>query len=1648
MTLHNEQRIKDSRASYYLYFCILWVFCTPAAKSMAAPDHDLSSQKVLYTVGTAHLDTQWRWTIQKTINEYIKKTLDDNFSRFEQYPHYTFSFEGAFRYMLMKEYYPDRYQTMADYIAQGRWQVAGSTLENGDMNVVSPESLIRQALIGNNFFEDEFNKRSTDIFLPDCFGFSYTMPTWGAHCGIDGFSSQKLSWGGAVPTPFDIGVWKGPDGASIIAALNPGSYTSTIGSDLSTDTGWLDRINALGDTYGVYAGYKYFGTGDTGGAPTAGSCDWLEQSIAGSGPLTVVSAGSDDLYHDMTPAQKAALPVYDGELLMRIHGNGCYTSQAAMKRWNRQNELLADAAERVSVLADWMGAADYPQTTLDEAWIRFLWHSFHDDITGTSIPAAYHFSWNDEILSLNQFASVLSSGVGGICQGLDTQTEGIPVVVYNPLGVAREDIVEAALVYEAAPPASIQVFDGPEEVPSQILSRDAHSITVAFSAEVPSVGFKVYDVRPSAQPCALETGLSISTATLENNLYRVTINQAGDIASIRDKQNDRELLSAPCRLELLSDYSPSWPAWEIRYEDIQQMPYAYVGGPAALKILEDGPARVALQITRTFGLEEVSTFVQTIALTSGSGAGQITVENKIDWKTTGTLLKASFPMAAFNSHATYDLGMGTIQRPNNRYNLYEVPAQQWADITHADGTFGVSILNDCRYGWDKPADNLLRLTLLHTPAVNTAYTDQATQDIGQHQLTYAIAPHTGDWISGQTPQRAARLNQPLIAFQSQKHAGSLGRTYSFLQVDNPQVFVKAVKKAQRSDEVIVRFQELFGSSASDIRVTVGSGIQSAREVNGCERDVAGAAVIDGQLEFSMTKYQPKTFALTLTPPETTVPAAAAAPITLPYNMDAFSWDSNRSDGDFDEGLTYPAELITDTVEVTGIPFQMGSRSNGQQNATACTGQAVYLGSHSYPSLYLLAASRGGDTEGTFTVSGQSVSIAVQDYHENVVDWGRQGDVPYLKRDTVGFVGTHRHNPAGNLAYEFCSLFLYRLDLPAGANSIILPNNQDIVIFAMTMADHPAEQIRPAAALYDVLPYLPQLASRPETRLNLALNKPVTADGFLAGETPQQAVDGEVLNNSKWCISTGQIEPHWLVVDLQQTLDVDTFVIRHAGAGGETTTWNTSDYCIQSSPDGVNNWSDLICITGNTQSVSRHVIDPASVRYVRLYITKPAQDANPAVRIYEFEIYGPCDGTWIEGDLSGPEGVADCRVDLYDLQKIAEDWSLCNKPLDSECHNYWLLRYPDTNPTEPPQDTDPIVLPEASLVAYWKIQEGSGQILNDLAGDGNTGTLLGTTPPAWTPGWFTPHGTANQALYFNGSGYCIVNPADAPTSPNLYDLQDAITISAWFNADDWNGNRRILQKGNSDNQYRLLAENGQMIFDIYNIGRIATSLPSTGVWHHIAAVFDGDAMRIYMDGLQQTTMYASGQINLTDHPLYLGTKTPQAPSGDYFKGYLDDIRIYSVGLTEPQVRQLARQGDNLLPAILDIHHRDDRLISVLGSSPLDAVIYDVNGDSLTCQWTESSASPYVTFSPDAAAQNPVVTFAQAGDYTLQLEVSDGSGQSVVQTTDFHLSQLNCAAVKSMNHRMAGDVNRDCYVNLQDLLTLCAGWLNCAGADCPE
>jgi len=207
---------------------------------------DLTRQPTLYVVGYAHLDTEWRWEYPQVIDEYIRKTMEDNFKLFEKYPHYVFNFSGANRYRFMKEYFPADYALVKKYVNEGRWFPAGSSMEEGDVNAPSAEAIIRQILYGNEWFRKELGKASAEYMLPDCFGFPASLPTILAHSGVKGFSTQKLTWGssanGGGPesredtpegTPFNVGVWVGPDGESVVAGINPGSYGGNIDTDLS-----------------------------------------------------------------------------------------------------------------------------------------------------------------------------------------------------------------------------------------------------------------------------------------------------------------------------------------------------------------------------------------------------------------------------------------------------------------------------------------------------------------------------------------------------------------------------------------------------------------------------------------------------------------------------------------------------------------------------------------------------------------------------------------------------------------------------------------------------------------------------------------------------------------------------------------------------------------------------------------------------------------------------------------------------------------------------------------------------------------------------------------------------------------------------------------------------------------------------------------------------------------------------------------------------------------------------------------------------------------------------------------------------------------------------------------------------------------------
>jgi alpha-mannosidase len=1159
------------------------LFCSAMLRAQTNDKPDLSKQPTLYVVGYAHLDTEWRWEYPQVIDEYIRKTMEDNFKLFDKYPHYVFNFSGANRYRFMKEYYPADFARIKQLVKEGKWFPAGSSMEEGDVNTPSAETIIRQILYGNNWFRKELGKASAEYMLPDCFGFPSSLPTIFAHSGVKGFSTQKLVWGSSAPgggpdslektpqgTPFNVGVWVGPDGESVLAGLNPGDYAGGINSDLSKplpplpqnaglddlnkklqslrqavvradqtnstldakqieeylavrdqqktesqmqadrelnrhQSDWAARVDLNGKVTGVFTDYHYYGTGDIGGTPDEDSVRRLEAIITGGkaslpldvdplfsrfsheqgtavrlggGPVHVISANAEQMFLDITPADAAELPRYTGEMELTNHSAGSLTSQAYQKRWLRKEELLADAAEKASIAAEWLGARPYPLERLNDAWMLVMGGHFHDLAAGTATPKSYEFAWNDDVIAMNQFAGVLTSATEGVSAALETQTKGIPIVVFNPLNIAREDLVEARVSSLEGTPKSVRVT-GPDgkDVPAQISDGK-----VIFLAKAPSIGYAVYDVQPESEAGSTET-LQVSDSALENQYYKVKLNADGDVASIFDKSIGKELLSAPVRLAISYDNPEQWPAWNMDWEQEQAAPKTYVAGPARVRVVEDGPARVAVEVSReTAG----SKFVQTIRLSAGDAGKRVEFANVIDWNTKESNLKATFALTASNEKATYNWDIGTIERPTAQPKKFEVPSHQWIDLTDTSEEFGATILTDCKIGSDKPNDHTLRLTLIRTPGTRGGYADQATQDLGHHEFVFGIAGHAGNWKDSQTDWQAQRFNDPLIAFETSKHSGTLGRHLSLLKVNNPRIRVLALKKAELSDEMILRMVELDGKPQTDVRISFNAPVTAAREVNGQEQPVGAATVNGGDLVTSFTAYQPRTFSVKLTAALIKGEPLRSTAVPLKYDLATATDDGTKSVGGFDgKGNALPAEMLPTQLAFNGVQFQLGPAKSGVRNALVAKGQTIPLPAGNYNRVYVLAAA-DGDQKATFDVGSAKANVEVENWSGFIGQWDdRQwsskdtshddygqmtGVTPgYIKRADVAWYCSHHHDAAGkNVSYRYSYLFAYPIDLPAGAKNIKLPNNAKIRIFAISLVDENPE-VRPAQPLYDVLP---------------------------------------------------------------------------------------------------------------------------------------------------------------------------------------------------------------------------------------------------------------------------------------------------------------------------------------------------------------------------------------------------------------------------------------------------------------------------------------------------------------------------------------------------------------------------------------------------
>lgn len=458
---------------------------------------------------------------------------------------------------------------------------------------------------------------------------------------------------------------------------------------------------------------------------------------------------------------------------------------------------------------------------------------------------------------------------------------------------------------------------------------------------------------------------------------------------------------------------------------------------------------------RTFG---DSHFTQYVSLTEGAQDDRIDVRTTVDWNTRDALLKAEFPMAVANPKAAYDLGIGYIERGNNTATAYEVPALKWADLTAADGSYGITILNDCKYGWDKPADNTLRLTLIHTPGVKKRYMHQKDLDLGVNHFTYSIVGHEGP-LSPRAAAAGEQLNLPLTAYVALRHAGRLGRSFSMVRSSTPALGIRALKKAEDGDGYIVRCYNLTGAPV-DGQIEFPAEIVSAEMCNGIEQATGPASFAGRVLKVSAGKFAPRTYRVRLAAPSGK-PALEGRdkPVALPYNATLFTTDEFYTYYRFDrERGTYAAELIPETLTCRGVPFRLGEEN--ADDAVHCAGQTIAIPA-GYRKLYLLVAAAEKACDAVFRVGDAEQKVHVPLWKGFYGQWGWRGySEPQLRDATLAHVGTHRHRGhVGNLPYDFSYMYRVALTIPEGATSVTLPDDRNVAVFAATASDGRMDEVQ-------------------------------------------------------------------------------------------------------------------------------------------------------------------------------------------------------------------------------------------------------------------------------------------------------------------------------------------------------------------------------------------------------------------------------------------------------------------------------------------------------------------------------------------------------------------------------------------------------------
>ncbi len=792
--------------------------------------------------GHAHIDVAWKWPLAETTRK-CARTFSSVIAYMDRFPEFRFTQTQAYLYEVTRRRYPKLYRRICDAIKARKWEVSTGMYVEADCNVTSGESLVRQVMFGKRFAREEFGADVDVLVLPDVFGYSAQLPQILRRAGVEFFTTQKLSWNETNKFPFNSFTWEGIDGSEVLVHFLPGhDYNSNAspGHLIQTEQRHAEKGHSKPMLY-------QYGYGDGGGGPTPQMIEFGRRARNFEGLPRCRPGFIRDFFHTLRRDSKD-LPRWVGELYLEFH-RGTYTTQAKTKLLNRRCELALREAELFGAIAMAVGGK-YDRKRITECWKLVLLNQFHDVLPGSSIREVYELSEVQQAEALFSSTELARKSARAIARHIDTRGEGAPVVVWNPLSWARTGLVQVARP-EGLRSAGVVDSEG-EAVPSQ---RVPGGQVLFLASGVPAMGYRVYRFAPDTKPPQV-TGLKVSEKVIENRLLRVRLNGNGELTSLYDKLERREVLRGGVgnELQLYHDRPHSNDAWEIDYYTRDQR--LRLPDAASVRVVERGPARAAVEVRRTFGK---STLRQRIVIQADEP--RVSFETEVDWHETHKLLKVAFPVDVRSPEATYEVQFGSLRRPthmNTSWDAakFEVCAQKWADLS--DASYGVSLLNDCKYGYDVHG-NTMRLTLLRAPKE-----PDRMADMGRHVFAYSVMPHPGGHADAGTVRKGYEFNVPLRHTVVTARKGTLPASYSFLQVDSPAVVLDTVKKAEADDSIILRLYEAHGGRAR-ARLVTPLPVRSVAECDTLERKTVGRPVRprNGTVELTFAPFEIKTLKLKL-----------------------------------------------------------------------------------------------------------------------------------------------------------------------------------------------------------------------------------------------------------------------------------------------------------------------------------------------------------------------------------------------------------------------------------------------------------------------------------------------------------------------------------------------------------------------------------------------------------------------------------------------------------------------------------------------------------------------------------------------------------------------------------------------------------------